>query len=100
MLKYKKIGSYIVECSPLDDYTYNIALWYVSNSSLDCEVCEVFYASSYTGAVSIWRDLCKIISVLDTEKNDCSELVKPPTEMRGSTTKSHHLRLLRGGKPS
>ena len=73
MIQYKKIGPYIVECSLIDDHTYMIALWYISDRSLDCELCELIHASSYEGAVLMWRSFCHNVEKLVRGKNPCSE---------------------------
>lgn len=95
MLKYKKIGPYIIECSPIDDYTYNIALWHISKSSLDCELCEVMYAPSYRGAVAIWQHICARIAISVGVKKPCSEWSVSSTQMKDTTTSEKGFPLLR-----
>jgi hypothetical protein len=82
MEKYRMIGPYIVEISPLDQWTYNIALWHVSRDSLDCELCEVLYAPSYDRALALWQQICKNIAFAVGVKNPCSEWSVSSTRLK------------------
>ena len=86
MIQYKKIGPYIVECSLIDDHTYMIALWYISDRSLDCELCELIHASSYEGAVLMWRSFCHNVEKLVRGVKACSEWSVSSDQMKDTTT--------------
>ena len=82
MEKYRMIGSYIIEISPLDEWTYNIALWHVSHDSLDCELCDIFQTPTYQAAVTLWEKICAKISISVGGKNPCSDWSVSSTRLK------------------
>jgi len=101
MEKYKKIGDYIIEASQLDPYTYSIALWHISDSSLDCEMCEVLFAPSYTHAMNIWLSLCIAVAAQASKKKSCLSVELSSAQMKdNSTDNKGFFPLLRSENPN